>query len=345
MSLPNKNNTKSPKVNVRKKKSNPLTLGLLILLYIAVLLFIGFSEFVSAGLDRSLVFTGAWWSKTLTAVAINNIILIGTIMYKLQKDTETKEEVVNERTRVNAASLAHIDPTTFDPWFADFNLERKIKKYKRALSNKLDKLNKKVSQEDLEEWVRYQKKVVQYEAKIKQNPDNIEIDEPVSENNYVNQRLILKVQMSDEFIQERIHYMRINYKPIKKSFVTNGYMGSRSTDDNYEVENGALKMLKDLGPKIIITLGYLAFINSLVIELISQPDYAVAIIAIVLKLIPILMQIYNAITYVNSYIRDKVMVDLRTRWEIIVKYVKEVKKKVVQRDEPKVGVTEKEVIT
>jgi hypothetical protein len=252
-------------------------------------------------------------------------------MYKLQRDTESKPEVVTERNRVKAASIQYLDPVTFDPWLVGFNLTRKIRKYKMALSNKLDKLNKKARTKDLEAWVKFQKELDVWKAKSKEDQESLEA--PTSKNKYVTRRLTIEVQMSDEFINERIHYMRMKYKPIKKQFVTSGYMGSRGNDDDYEVENGMLKMFKDLAPKVLITLGYLAFINSLVIELVSQPDYMVAIIAIVLKLVPIIMQIYNAISYVNSYIRDKVMVDLRTRWDIIVRYAAEIKKQVIKKPE------------
>lgn len=313
------NEVKSPKLNVGKRKINGLSLTLLILLYISVLLFIGFSEFVSAGFDPSVVGTAEWWSKTINAIAINNIILLGTIMYKLQRDVESKPEVVVERKRVNDASLRFLDPISFDPWLVDFNLKRKIRKYKTAISNKLDKLNKKVKPKDLEAWVTWNREFDEW----KKTPKDEQQEAPVSKNKYVLKRLELQTQMSDEFINERIHYMRMNYKPIKKQFVTTGYMGSRNTDDDYDVESAAGKMFRDLAPKIIITIGYLAFINSLRVELMAEPNYMVAIIAIVLRLLPILVQVYNAISYVNAFIRDKVMVDFRTRWDIIVKYAAE----------------------
>lgn len=326
---------KSPKVNVSKRKLNPLTTTLLVLLYIAVLLFIGFSEFVSAGFDWSIVGTAEWWSKTITAIAINNIILLGTIMYLLQRDLESKPEVLEERKRVDSASLQFLDPVTFDPWLVGFNLKRKIRKYKMALSDRMDKLNKNVKPKDLEAWVNYQKELKKYEELVKLKPDDETNTPPKSKNKYVNKRLTIEIQMSDEFINERIHYMRMNYKPIKKQFVTSGYMGSRSTDDDYDVEHGGMKMFKDLGPKIIITAGYLAFINSLVVDLVAEPNYMVAIIAIVLKLVPIIMQIYNAVNYKNAFIRDKVMVDFRTRWDIIVRYAAETGKRNDKKEEPK----------
>lgn len=331
------NKVKNPRINVSKPKFFTLPFFLLVLLYVAVLLFIGFSEFVSAGFSWSTVGSPEWWSKTITAIAINNIILLGTIMYKLQKDIEESPKVVTERNRVEGAALMYLDPVTLDPWLVDFNLKRKINKYKRAMAIKLDNLNKKVKPKDLEAWVKFQRELDFYNLELKkpEDPDMPPLVPPKPKNKYVVKRITIETQMSDEFIQDRILYMGINYKPIKKSFITNGYVGKANSDDQYDVENGTYKMFRDLAPKIIITVGYLAFINTLVFDLVEQPNYIVALVAIALKLVPILMQIYNAISYVNSYIRDKVMVDLRTRWDIIVKYAAEVRKVTLKKIEAK----------
>lgn len=302
---------KTPKVNVSKRNTSPLPLILLVFLYIAVLLFIGFSEFVSAGLDLSTISTSDWWSKVITSIAVNNLILLGTIMYKLQRDLDTKEDVLKEKERVDGLAIQSVDPVTFDPFLVDFNQDRKILKYKKAISYRMDKLNKRVKPKDLKAWVDWNREFDIWNKKSDEEKETIE--KPITRNKYVNKRLTLEVQMSDEFIAERIHYMRIKYKPIKKSFVTNGYVGRQNNDDQYDVESAVWKMVRDLGPKIIITAGYLAFINSLIIELVSEPNWQTALVAIALKVIPIVMQIYNAITYVNAFIRDKVMVDFRTR--------------------------------
>ncbi len=320
---------KTPKVNVSRNRTSVLPLVLLIFLYLAVLLFIGFSEFVSAGLDLSTISTSAWWSKVITSIAINNLILLGTIMYKLQRDIDTREDVQTEKKRVDGLAVSSVDPVTFDPFLVDFNVDRKILKYKKALSYKMDKLNKKVKPKDLKAWVDWNREFVIWNKKTDEEKETIE--KPVTKNKYVNRRLTLEIQMSNEFIMERIHYMRIKYKPIKKSFVTNGYIGRQNNDDQYDVESAMWKMVRDLGPKIIITAGYLAFINSLLIQLVEEPNWQTALVAIALKVIPIVMQIYNAITYVNAFIRDKVMVDFRTRWDIMIKYLASIKKEAPEK--------------
>lgn len=310
MSL-NKDNTPTPKLRLPNTNTKGgVRILFLVIIYVIALVIVGLGDLVASGFDVSIIGTSTWWSGVFTTLGVNALVLLGTIMHDLSKALDEDSNIKAKAKEVEQVVDSSIDPNTFDPFMVDFNINRKTRQYKKAINTKIAKLERKATSEDLEDWVLSQRE--------KREP----------EREFGRKKLVLLKQLDPEFIADRIIYMDINYKPIEKSFVTNGYQSRNNDDELYKVESGAWKMIRELSPRFVITIAWLVVANSIFVEVLEDADWRVVAVKIGLKLLPIAMQIYGAKGYVKSYIQTKIMVDFRTRIEIITLYLASLNKKV-----------------
>lgn len=317
MSLESKvDRVKQAKVKVSKVNVNWPFIGLMVV-YLAALVISGLDQFISAGFDFSLVGTAEWWYKVFQSIAINNLILLGTLLYLLDKMKKCDADILKWNKTIEDAVEEHIDPNTFDEWLSNFNLNRKIKLFKNAIMNLINKLDEKVKPKSIELWIKYRKDVIIEENKPPEERKKVD----VPNDKYCIKKYNLLQQVTDEYINERIHYLKIGYKPKQKSFVTNGYTSRNGGSDDYYTESSIGKMSRDLLPRIILTIGYLLAFNTIRLELLEATNWKVATVAIAMKVLPMIMQIFVATSYAKQFKIEKILVDFRVRYEMITLYV------------------------
>jgi hypothetical protein len=311
----NKDSIPRPNIKVRPQLNRiPWDLWGLIVLYIVALLISGLNEFVSAGFDLEVLFTGEWWWDVFRTITTNMIVLFGTLAYFLKKAWEEDKNIIEKEREVKALVTAHLDPITFDPFLPEFNRKRKVEAYKRAMSNKLDKLERKYykKQLSLELWAEWSKT----DKKTKELKDRFDNDA------YCQKKQLILNQLTPEFIQKNIDKMEIDYKPIQKTFVANGYVSKRMSQyDDYAVEAGSQKMFRDLAPKIGLTFGWLVALNSVAIEALKQETRLIGLIIFLFTMLPLIIQIFIAQDYTDKFVKEKILVDFQKRKDIMINYL------------------------
>lgn len=292
----------------------PWDLWGLIILYIVALLISGLNEFVSAGFDVDVLFTGEWWWDVFRTITTNMIVLFGTLAYFLKKALQEDTNIQEKNKEVKALVTAHLDPITFDPFLPVFNRKRKIEAYKRAMSNKLDKLEKKYykKQLSLELWAEWSKA----DKKTK------ELKERFDNDKYCQNKQILLNQLTENYINKNIDKMEIDYRPVQKTFVANGYVSKRMDRyDDYAVEAGSEKILRDLGPKIALTFGWLVALNSVAISALEQETRLIGLLVFLFTMLPLIIQIFIAQDYTDKFVKEKILVDFQKRKDIMINYL------------------------
>lgn len=292
----------------------PWDLWGLIILYIVALLISGLNEFVSAGFDVDVLFTGEWWWDVFRTITTNMIVLFGTLAYFLKKALQEDTNIQEKNKEVKALVTAHLDPITFDPFLPVFNRKRKIEAYKRAMSNKLDKLEKKYykKQLSLELWAEWSKA----DKKTKELKDRFDNDK------YCQNKQILLNQLTENYINKNIDKMEIDYRPVQKTFVANGYVSKRMDRyDDYAVEAGSEKILRDLGPKIALTFGWLVALNSVAINALEQETRLIGLLVFLFTMLPLIIQIFIAQDYTDKFVKEKILVDFQKRKDIMINYL------------------------
>ena len=286
----------------------------LIILYLIALMVSGLNEFVSAGFDVDVLFTGEWWWDVFRTITTNLLVLFGTLAYFLKKAWEEEPEIRERQKEVQTLVDAHLDPITFDPFLPKFNRKRKIEAYKRAMSNKLDKIEKKYYKNSvsLELWAEWENTP----RKPKELKDRFEADK------YCQEKHLILHQLTKEYIDKNIDKIELDYKPVQKTFVANGYVSQRmSKYDDYAVESGSNKMLRDLSPRIFLMFGWLIALNSVAINAIQQETRLIGLIVFLFTMLPLIIQIFIAQDYTDKFIKEKILVDFQKRKDIMINYL------------------------
>ena len=319
--MSSKTNVPVPKIKGTVDVRKMWRLVLLIIVYIFVLALNGLDEFLRSGFDTDFIGSSEWWYQVFLVLTSNIFIFVGTFLYLLDLAIRKRKEIVDRKKYINDVADQKLDPTTFDPFFLNFERDRKINFYKRSMNNRLEKLEEKASMEELELWDKQQNNFDE-DGNVK-DPD---IDKTFHDNKYCQNKQVILKQMDEDFINKHITYMKLKYRPNSKSFVTNGYNNPSNKYDDYAVEPVYSKLGWDLIPKFIIMAGFLIATESVIVEFQMTESWVAMMSSMILKIMPLMLQIYLAFAYCEAYIDEKVMVDLRKRLDIIALYLASLKK-------------------
>lgn len=289
---------------------------ILVAIYVAVLLLNGLDEFIKSGFDMNFVGTGEWWYKVFRVLVSNLLIFVGTALYLIQKAMYERQDITKRKSKLELIIDNNLDSVTFDPWYLNFERDRKINYYKKELRRRINRLDDKAKMSQIKTWT----------SQLKNYDENGNvIDEELYEKwlscKYCQKKNTLYEQLDNDFIEENIDYIQVPYKPNSKSFVTDGYNNPSTKYDDYAVESKGHKLFWDLFPKFALTAGFLIAGESIVVEFGVDQSLAVAGFNMVLKIMPLALQVYMAFGYADSFIDEKIIVDLRKRENIMTKYL------------------------
>lgn len=321
MLMSSPNSTPIPKIKGGFDPRKTWRLMLLLSVYLFVLLLNGLDEFLRSGFDVNFMFTAEWWYRVFRVLTSNIFIFVGTFMYLLDLAMRTRKNITDKKKQVEDAVEKYVDPVTFDPFHLKFERTRKLNYYKRAVEARLEKLESKATMEDLTIWGKQQKNYDQ-DGKI--------IDEDLQKvfdkNKFCQKKQVILGQLEPEFIQQHIEYMKVPYRPNSKTFVTNGYNKPSAKYDEYAVEPRFSKLMWDLLPKFLIMMGFLVAAESIVVEFMMTDSLTASFFNMIIKIMPLVLQVYFAFAYCEAYIAEKIMVDFRKRIDLITLYVAGLKK-------------------
>lgn len=322
MSSNDKNFTPVPKIRggISKVRSR-WKLIMLIFVYIAVLLLNGLDEFIQTGFDFEYLGTPEWWYRVFRTLFSNLLVFLGTFTYFLDYFLRNNEKYLSLSAEVEKLVSLHMDPNTFDPFFIDFERDRKIEYYKKAIDRKQEALDHKASFQDRELWFR-EKENVDDEGNVKDEG----LHKKFLKNKYCQKKLTLQRQSTDEFINKHINYIDIDYGALSPNFVKSGY--HINTDkDGYAVESGTSKFFRDLRAKIGITFIILGLLESIGIGIKESADSVEIFYNLAKKIIPLFIQVIMAVDYAETFVKEKHVDDLQKRKDILIRYLSETKEK------------------
>jgi|AntRauTorckE6833_2_1112554.scaffolds.fasta_scaffold07280_2 hypothetical protein len=265
-----------------------------IAVYLIAAMLIGATSVVKSQFSWAIFVDHDYWYEVITVFSANTLILVATAIFHIQKQRKENPLVVKKEKEVGENVDECITPD-FDEYWAEKNLNRKIKAYKRQLNKRLDKLDRKASQRDFETRFSNDQELIQ-------------------SNKYCQKRNEVLRRLDDNFINENITHMYVDYKPLSKKFVTNGYDRDYDGGD-FVPENPTKKFIEDLLPRTMLSLSYVIIFRAFVPEL--RDLSWVVLFTIGYKLILLIVNGFTGRTYADTYIKEKVLVDLRQRQEEI----------------------------
>ena len=282
---------KTKRVNVNWK------LVILVVVYITSLFATALSEFVSSDLDWSYVGSNEYISKVLFNTVNNLFVMIAVFIFALDKILKNKD--VQEIVKEIRDKCKKITASIFSLFMINFNRERRKKRLVKIMKNQLKTLDAKATQTDHVIWLR-----------------GTETEKEQSM--YCVQRQDLLDRLDPKFVEEHIDEYEVIIKETSEAFVKHGYKKARSEDhDEYEVESGFWKFIKDLGPKLLLSIVLTISLSSIALEPSGDVQWTAAFIAIVLRLYPMATNTYLGLSYAKQYANEKTIVDLSMRNDIL----------------------------
>lgn len=271
-------------------------------------------DFVERTIDWSQVTDPAYWEEVLLITFANITILVSISDLYVMKHIEDLEDNPKENAwwhelkKAIYKGVAKLKPN-FTLFIDNFNLERKKRAFKRKISKKL---------QFWEFFASHDTRV------LVETPNKDLSDEDIKKkqkNWWYKKRSKLNAMLTDEYINERVPYMRLRYPKIKSSFVKVGHNDDKY-DEDMVVETKTSKLLRDHGPRIILITGIMAFARSLMLGINEEMTW-IAIFMIFLRSAAL---VYAGITgkrYSKDYLHGKIVKDEYIRLDVLKKYYEE----------------------
>ena len=309
--------------NVAGKKANIGNFVLYISLFTVLLVLNGFMNFVAASFSTGVIFTATYWLKTITGSmsALGAFVIFAFLRRdtKLINDTKYNEKL----SQVNSTVSGNVGPD-FPDFIGMKNENSKSLKWKEKMQNKLIKWSNKIPARvlrnikrveddypDITKWGKIRRfywtvcgQIFWFFAKRRAN-------------RWVRRKAKIKLQLSPEWINENIHYIKVKYPETTPGEIMNG---ERNTSSKRIIDNGAVKhILQDRLPLILITTGLQAGFNALVIIGASNP--VGMWMGIMFQLATILLNVGTGLHYGNKLFVILDMNNLSTREQYLMEYL------------------------
>lgn len=242
------------------------------------------------------------------------LIVFGVILYTIDRRKKTDEEYAKQKAKIDNAHSYH-RPLVWKMYEDPVNLNRKINAWKAICYNKERKLDNKAKEEDLRIYLKG-------------------TDEERSTNKYCQQKALIRIMSTDEWIKENIEYKYVKYDKINYRLVfigDNPAKGAGESND-YVTKNKALIIALENLPRIIIGIGVSIILSLLVIDILTF-DITI-IISALMSIANIAWNIYLSNSYGNTFFETRTMWDISFRAGLANEYISFLNSKMAEVPEP-----------
>ena len=275
------------------------------ILYIAAVAIVGLFNILTIEYQDNILSSAEFWNRVVSQNLANLLVLIATVSMYLTKFSETDKEYIGLKETVDVAVRSDLD-SEFGTWVFNRNKVEKIASYRAKIQNKISKEELKASPQDIEVWY-------------------FGSEDDKKKNKYCRRRINLEESIKLERLEKLILALRVDYDEIDRSFVETG-----------EVIKGEKKLTRQdtLGRKVkdnyaqfLFAVGGAAFFNAFIYsaDLLDTAFW----FKLATSLFLIISMFINGREYARNYVKQVMVVDLNTRYNIIKDYltdkVKEIK--------------------
>ena len=275
------------------------------ILYIAAVAIVGLFNILTIEYQDEILKSAEFWNRVISQNLANLLVLISTVSMYISKFAESDKEYTGLKETVDTSVRSDLD-SGFGTWVFNRNKAEKINAYKVKIQNKINKEELKAQPKDIEVWY-------------------FGSEDDKKKNRYCRRRLNLEASLNNERLDKMILALRVDYDEIDRSFVETG-----------EVIKGEKKLTRQdtLGRKIkdnyaqfLFAVGGAAFFNAFVYS--ADLLDAAFWFKLATSLFLIVSMFLNGREYARNYVKQVMVVDLNTRYNIIKDYlthkVKEIK--------------------
>lgn len=264
-----------------------------IFLFALIFFLIGVQNLFFARFKIDTLTDGTFWLDTANTTFAYYFTIILVVMLGVEHANKTNIEFIANRQMIRDFIIDGLQASFYD--FNDMeNLKNKTEEWKYHVTSKINRLDAKATPLDRKAW-----------------RDNVE------DNKYVSKRKYLLSTISPEYLEDNIHYIKIDYEHIQESTITNGYTTKRN--QKFKKGNALWKITKDTAPKFILSIMYTSLFRGFVLTF-NQLDM-VYLYKLIVQLIGLIMCIIWAINYIPIFVDEHIVGPLNNRVMYIKKYL------------------------
>jgi hypothetical protein len=267
------------------------------ILYIAAVAIVGLFNILTIEYQDDILSSAEFWNRVVSQNLANLLVLIATVSMYLTKFSETDKEYNGLKENVNLAVRIDLD-SGFGTWIFNRNKAEKIAAYRAKIQNKINKEELKAKPKDIEAWY-------------------FGSEDDKKKNKYCRRRINLEESINSERLEKMILALRVDYDEIDRSFVETGEV-IRSQKKNTRQDTLGRKVLDNYA-QFLFAVGGAAFFNAFIYtaDLLDTAFW----FKLATSLFLIMAMFINGREYARNYVKQVMVVDLNTRYNIIKDYL------------------------
>lgn len=275
------------------------------ILYVAAVAIVGLFNILTIEYQDEILKSAEFWNRVISQNLANLLVLIATISMYIVKFAETDKEYIGLKETVDTSVRSDLD-SEFGTWVFNRNKAEKITAYKVKIQNKINKEELKAQPKDIEVWY-------------------FGSEDDKKKNRYCRRRLNLEASLNNERLDKMILALRVDYDEIDRSFVETGEV--IKGDKKLTRQDTLGRKIKDNYAQFLFAVGGAAFFNAFIYS--ADLLDAAFWFKLATSLFLIISMYLNGREYARNYVKQVMVVDLNTRYNIIKDYlthkVKEIK--------------------
>lgn len=284
-------------------------------------------------------FQSPWWYiDTLVSVVSAVFLFYALFNYFITKAKDERLDHVEAEKEIRTLNKNSLDPDTFEPWMEDvFNKNRKIKQHIRNVKYDLKKLENKTD-------FKIRKKFKTYFENSTNVPEGNLL--PVAyvqltrkEKKYLEKKEELLTKLEPAYLENSVVDTAVkNFRAVQPGFVYSGVNLEGIVQDEYTaIKSDSEKIRSTLLSRIILSLAVtvsFASILTIVAINVNKQDPLWLILTIILKIVPLVLQIYFSLDYTNEFMDKHLLPNLVSRKNIGLRYLADMQR---QKEQLPVG--------
>jgi hypothetical protein len=268
-----------------------------VVLYIAAVAIVGLFNLLTVEYYDTALSSAEFWNRVISQNLANLLVMIATISMYIVKYSETDKEYTGLKGTVDSSVRKDLD-SEFGTWVFNKNKLEKIEAYRARIQSKITREELKAKTKDIETWY-------------------FGTDEAKRKNRYCRRRINLEESIKIERLEKLILAIKVDYDAIDRSFVETGEV--IKGDKKLARQDTLGRKIKDNYAQFLFAVGGAAFFNAFIYtaDLMDTAFW----FKLATSLFLLSSMFLNGREYARNYVKQVMIVDLNTRYNIIKDYL------------------------
>jgi hypothetical protein len=273
-----------------------------IALYVVSLFLIGTASLIdpTSGINFTALRSLSWYVEHLLTIFAVITTVMATVYMVIDKFKEENAEYKAHSEEIKTFASGEYVPSWFSKYAQHTNKQRKKLQFEFDMRKKLFELESKVKDEDLIVW-------------------NTKDKEKMEQNAYCIKRMYYEERIQPKWIDQNIDNVSCEFDMVTAGVILGGVYSKNEdvSPNDFITKNTETKVARDKAPSLLATLALSSMVGSIAINFIFNDT---TLLNIIVKILVLLFNTYNAFNYANDWTMKITLKDIRFRRAVIFEY-------------------------